>query len=127
VLLYADTITPSMQRAMDETERRRKKQMAYNAEHGITPSTIIKEVSALLGISHRAEAGETAYSEQEKAARIELLTEQMQQAARELEFEQAAKLRDEIRKLRGETVTASKKIRPGMVGSAKKSRGRARK
>ena len=51
----------------------------------------------------------------------------MRQAARELEFEQAAKLRDEIKKLRGETVTASKKIRPGMVGSAKKSRGRARK
>ena len=127
VLLYADTITPSMQRAMDETERRRKKQMAYNAEHGITPSTIIKEVSALLGISHRAEAGETAYSEQEKAARIELLTEQMQQAARELEFEQAAKLRDEIKRLMGETVTASKAVRPGMVGSAKKSRGRSRK
>ena len=84
VLLYADTVTPSMQRAMDETERRRKKQMAYNAEHGITPRTIRKEVSALLGISHRAEAGETAYSEQEKAARIEILKEQMQQAAREL-------------------------------------------
>ena len=127
VLLYADTVTPSMQRAMDETERRRKKQMAYNAEHGITPRTIRKEVSALLGISHRAEAGETAYSEQEKAARIEILKEQMQQAARELEFEEAAKLRDEIKKLMGETVTASKAVRPGMVGSAKKSRGRSRK
>ena len=127
VLLYADTVTPSMQRAMDETERRRKKQMAYNAEHGITPRTIRKEVSALLGISHRAEAGETAYSEQEKEARIALLQEQMQQAARELEFEQAAKLRDEIKKLMGETVTASKAVRPGMVGSAKKSRGRSRK
>ena len=127
VLLYADTVTPSMQRAMDETERRRKKQMAYNAEHGITPRTIRKEVSALLGISHRAEAGETAYSEQEKAARIEILKEQMQQAARELEFEEAAKLRDEIKKLMGETVTASKAVRPGMVGSAKKSLGRSRK
>ena len=127
VLLYADTVTPSMQRAMDETERRRKKQMAYNAEHGITPRTIRKEVSALLGISHRAEAGEAAYSEQEKAARIEILQEQMQQAARELEFEEAAKLRDEIKKLMGETVTVSKAVRPGMVGSAKKSRGRSRK
>ena len=127
VLLYADTVTPSMQRAMDETERRRKKQMAYNAEHGITPRTIRKEVSTLLGISHRAEAGETAYSEQEKAARIEILKEQMQQAARELEFEQAAKLRDEIKRLMGEAVTASKAVRPGMVGSAKKSRGRSRK
>ena len=127
VLLYADTVTPSMQRAMDETERRRKKQMAYNAEHGITPRTIRKEVSALLGISHKAEAGETAYSEQEKAARIEILKEQMQQAARELEFEEAAKLRDEIKKLMGEAVTASKAVRPGMVGSAKKSRGRSRK
>ena len=127
VLLYADTVTPSMQRAMDETERRRKKQMAYNAEHGITPRTIRKEVSALLSISHRAEAGEAAYSEQEKAARIEILKEQMQQAARELEFEEAAKLRDEIKKLMGETVTVSKAVRPGMVGSAKKSRGRSRK
>ena len=127
VLLYADTVTPSMQRAMDETERRRKKQMAYNAEHGITPRTIRKEVSALLGISHRAEAGETAYSEQEKAARIEILKEQMQQAARELEFEEAAKLRDEIKRLMGEAVTAAKAVRPGMVGSAKKSRGRSRK
>ena len=127
VLLYADTVTPSMQRAMDETERRRKKQMAFNAAHNITPRTIRKEVSALLGISHRAEAGETAYSEQEKAARIELLKEQMQQAARELEFEQAAKLRDEIKKLMGETVVASKHVRPGMVGSAKKSKGRSRK
>ena len=127
VLLYADAVTPSMQRAMDETERRRKKQMAYNAEHGITPRTIRKEVGALLGISHRAEAGEAAYSEQEKAARIEILKEQMQQAARELEFEEAAKLRDEIKRLMGETVTASKAVRPGMVGSAKKSRGRSRK
>ena len=127
VLLYADTVTPSMRRAMDETERRRKKQMAFNAEHGITPRTIIKEVSALLGISHKAEAGETVYSEREKEARIALLQEQMQQAARELEFEQAAKLRDEIRKLRGEAVTTSKQVRPGMVGSAKKSRGRSRK
>jgi len=101
--------------------------MAYNAEHGITPKTIIKEVSALLGISHKAEAGESTYSEQEKAARLELLQEQMQQAARELEFEQAAKLRDEIRKLRGETVTHAREVRPGMVGSAKKSRGRSRK
>ena len=73
------------------------------------------------------EAGEAACSEQEKAARIEILKEQMQQAARELEFEEAAKLRDEIKKLMGETVTASKAVRPGMVGSAKKSRGRSRK
>ena len=127
VLLYADTVTPSMQRAMDETERRRQKQMAYNAAHGITPRTIRKEVSALLGISHKAEAGETVFDQQQREERIELLQEQMRQAARELEFEQAAKLRDEIKKLRGETVTASKQVRPGMVGSAKKSRGRSRK
>ena len=78
-------------------------------------------------VRKRAEAGETVYSEQEKAARIEILKEQMQQAARELEFEEAAKLRDEIKKLMGEAVTASKAVRPGMVGSAKKSRGRSRK
>ena len=127
VLLYADTVTPSMRRAMDETERRRQKQMAYNAAHGITPRTIRKEVSALLGISHKAEAGETVFDQQQREERIELLQEQMRQAARELEFEQAAKLRDEIKKLRGETVTASRQVRPGMVGSAKKSRGRSRK
>ena len=127
VLLYADTVTPSMQRAMDETERRRQKQMAYNAAHGIVPRTIRKEVSALLGISHKAEVGETVFDQQQREERIELLQEQMRQAARELEFEQAAKLRDEIKKLRGETVTASRQVRPGMVGSAKKSRGRSRK
>ena len=54
-------------------------------------------------------------------------SEALRQAARELEFEQAAKLRDEIKKLMGETVTASKSVRPGMVGSAKKSRSRSRK
>ncbi|MBQ7278918.1 MAG: excinuclease ABC subunit UvrB [Clostridia bacterium] len=127
VILYADTITPFMRRAMDETERRRQKQMAYNKEHGIVPKTIRKEVTALLGISHKAETDAAAYQEQERAARIELLQEQMRQAARELEFEQAAKLRDEIRRLSGQTVTPNKHIRPGMVGSAKKSRGRSRK
>ena len=127
VILYADTVTPSMARAMEETERRRKKQMAYNAEHGIVPKTIVKKVADTLMISHKTK--ETVFIEdtEAKQERIALLQQQMLEAARELEFEQAAKLRDEIKRLSGEEVTSSKKVRPGMVGSQKRSRGRTRK
>ena len=127
VILYADTITPSMARAMEETERRRGKQMAYNREHGIVPKTIIKEVADTLMISHKAESPVFEEDMGKRKERIALLQQQMQQAARELEFEQAAKLRDEIKRLSGEEVAPSRKIRPGMIGSQKRSRGRTRK
>ena len=116
-----------MARAMEETERRRGIQMSYNREHGIVPKTIIKEVADTLMISHKAESPVFEEDMGKRKERIALLQQQMQQAARELEFEQAAKLRDEIKRLSGEEVAPSRKIRPGMIGSQKRSRGRTRK
>lgn len=109
VILYADTITPSMRRAMDETERRREKQDAYNKAHGITPKTVVKSVRELLEISATAEdvASEErqgrvkAMTKQEKAAEIARLEKAMKEAAKMLEFELAASLRDQIIELRG--------------------------
>ncbi|MDD4312159.1 MAG: excinuclease ABC subunit UvrB, partial [Eubacteriales bacterium] len=102
VILYADVITPSMKYAMDETDRRRTIQKAFNEEHNITPQSIKKAIRATLLITKKvAEIGDDMSAE-EKAARVKVLTEEMRAAARELEFEHAAKLRDEIRKLSGE-------------------------
>ena len=109
VVMYADTITPSMRRAIDETERRRQKQDAYNKEHGIVPKTVIKSVRDLLEISAPAdEPSQTrqgrvkAMSKQEKAAEIARLEKAMKEAAKMLEFELAATLRDQIIELRGQ-------------------------
>ena len=108
VIMYADEITPSMRSAMDETERRRTIQDAYNKEHGIVPKTIIKGVREVLEISKTAE-GETIrgrkkrkLSEQERAAEIAKLEKEMKEAAKMLEFEYAAVLRDRIIELKGE-------------------------
>ena len=109
VILYADTITPSMRRAMDETERRREKQDAYNKAHGITPKTVVKSVRELLEISATAEdvasderQGKVkAMTKQEKTAEIARLEKAMKEAAKMLEFELAASLRDQIIELRG--------------------------
>ena len=109
VILYADTITPSMRRAMDETERRREKQDAYNKAHGITPKTVVKSVRELLEISATAEDAASderqgrvkAMTKQEKAAEIARLEKAMKEAAKMLEFELAASLRDQIIELRG--------------------------
>ena len=109
VILYADTITPSMRRAMDETERRREKQDAYNKAHGITPKTVVKSVRELLDISATAEDVASderqgrvkAMTKQEKAAEIARLEKAMKEAAKMLEFELAASLRDQIIELRG--------------------------
>ena len=109
VIMYADEITPSMRAAMEETERRRGIQDAYNQEHGIVPKTIIKGVREVLEISKTAE-GETIrgrkkrkLSEQERAAEIAKLEKEMKEAAKMLEFEYAAVLRDRIIELKGET------------------------
>ena len=127
VILYADTMTGSMERAIGETQRRREKQMAYNAEHGIVPKTIQKKVYDTLFISKQNEAAPEQLSEREKQARIGLLTEQMQQAARELEFETAAKLRDQIRKLKGEGGKSKSELRPGQIGAHKRAREKTHK
>ena len=108
VIMYADEITPSMRAAIDETERRRSIQDAYNKEHGIVPKTIIKGVREVLEISKSAEE-ETGrgrkkrrLTDQERAAEIARLEKEMKEASKMLEFEYAAVLRDRIIELRGE-------------------------
>ena len=107
VIMYADTVTPSMRAAITETERRRKKQDAYNKAHGIVPQTIIKSVRDVIEISTDAgKAGRRRdgikMTESERRAEIEKLEKKMREAAKMLEFEYAAILRDQLRKLRGE-------------------------
>ncbi len=106
VIMYADTVTGSMERAIRETERRRAIQMAYNEEHGIVPKTIIKDVHEVIEISKKEDVEEKTsrkkMSKKERDELIESLTKQMKEAAKLLEFEHAAFLRDEIAKLKGE-------------------------
>lgn len=107
VIMYADTITGSMNRAITETERRRAIQMKYNEEHGIVPQTIKKKVRDLISISKKVEEDSSkiikdaeSMSAAELKAVIKELTKKMNQAAVELNFETAAKLRDEIIELK---------------------------
>ncbi|MCI5903733.1 MAG: excinuclease ABC subunit UvrB [Oscillospiraceae bacterium] len=108
VIMYADSVTKSMENAIMETERRRKLQMDYNEKHGIKPQTIIKDVRDVIEISTKAETDvKTSKSKQkqmsaaEKQALIDKLTEEMKNAAKILEFEHAAYLRDRINELKG--------------------------
>ncbi|MDO5290392.1 MAG: excinuclease ABC subunit UvrB, partial [Pseudomonadota bacterium] len=122
-ILYADRVTDSMKKAMDETERRRAKQMAYNAAHGITPRGIVKQVRDLIdGVySDKASAAapaaaartlsgaaveEAALSEKELAKELKRLEKQMLEHARNLEFEQAARVRDQLHLLKQRTLGA---------------------
>jgi len=108
VIFYADAVTDSMRRAMEETRRRREAQQAYNAEHGIEPASIIKKLdSPLLALSNLDYLEQMQIRERPDPAREESLAKraasverEMKAAARELDFERAASLRDELRKLR---------------------------
>lgn len=105
VIMYADCVTPSMERAIVETERRRKKQLEYNEEHGIVPKTIIKGVHDVIEITSRKDKGEKPIKKMSRKEREEMivrLTAEMKAAAKILEFEHAAYLRDKINKLREE-------------------------
>ena len=120
VILYADRITGSMQRAMDETERRRTKQIAHNTAHGITPTTVVRGVSDILqGVMEKTAKGRSAkrrdrdrnremaedqakFEPNNRLAVIADLEKRMREAAADLEFEEAARLRDEIKTLSGE-------------------------
>ncbi len=104
VIMYADSVTDSMERAITETERRRSIQMKYNEEHGIVPKTIIKKVSDIIEISSKKDEklrGKTKMSKAEREKLIAQLTKEMKAAAKLLEFEHAAYLRDKIKELQG--------------------------
>jgi len=115
VVMYADDVTGSMQRAINETNRRRAMQSAFNAEHGIDPQTIRKKVTDILELLQASDAPAVERRRREVAARhsmglpvddlqrlIQSLEEEMREAARELRFEYAARLRDEVNELRRE-------------------------
>jgi excinuclease ABC subunit B len=107
VYLYADQITPAMQKAIDETARRRELQLKYNKEHGITPQTIVKAIRSSLEseVKARHTVRETIRAatedEVDRTELVKLLEEEMLQAARNLEFERAAQLRDKIQEIKG--------------------------
>jgi excinuclease ABC subunit B len=120
-ILYADTVTRSMQAAIEETDRRRQKQVEYNAEHGITPQSVVRAVMDIMEgardepAAARAAAGKgrrvadraedyATLDPAKLAARLKALEQQMYQHARDLEFEDAARIRDEIRKIREATL-----------------------
>ena len=102
MIMYADTITRSMRGAIDETNRRRAIQMAYNEQNGITPRSVEKKVADIIEIGKKTKGGEKKekLTPVERAKLIEKLTEEMKEASRMLEFEKAAFLRDRIRDLR---------------------------
>jgi excinuclease ABC subunit B len=108
VILYADAVTPSMARAMEETQRRRKKQLAYNRKYGITPESIVKSIREIRGSVYDADyapipsAEETAPaygSLEDLRAKIRALTREMRERAARLEFEKAAEIRDQLKEL----------------------------
>ncbi|MBR2410493.1 MAG: excinuclease ABC subunit UvrB [Clostridia bacterium] len=105
VIMYADEITPSMERAISETFRRREKQQKFNEEHGIVPQTIVKGVGEIIRISDSHKAARKAngmkLSKREKELLINQLTKEMKAAAKLLDFENAAFLRDKIKELQG--------------------------
>lgn len=116
VILYADRITDSMKRALGETARRREKQQKFNAEHGITPQTIKRDVADILqelcekeGVDKLPQGKEKDLLVSEKKLKdtIAKLTRQMRKAAEDLEFEQAAKIRDEIKRLENSALSLS--------------------
>ncbi len=103
VIMYADQVTPSMERAISETNRRRSIQMAYNEAHGIVPKTIVKDVRDVIEITAKTKKSDKPLKRLTKAERlqmIEMMTREMKNAAQLLEFEHAAYLRDEIEKLK---------------------------
>ncbi len=114
-ILYADRMTGSMQRAIDETDRRRERQDLHNKKHGIKPATIIKQVADIMEASHplpkraRGKAAEEAamyasMTPEQLLKRAAKLEKRMLKHARDLEFEEAARLRDEIQRIRADSL-----------------------
>ena len=128
--MYADRVTRSMKAAMDETERRRNKQIAYNEEHSITPATIKKNIVDMRSLAgfrtemggHQEPLADGAMAPEEVPKRIAELKEAMFAAAQDLDFERAAELRDQVRRLQegalgiGAAPAASSPSRKGSPG-----------
>ncbi len=100
--MYADTVTDSMRSAIDETNRRRKLQTAFNEKHGIVPKTIIKDVREIIEATAAPTVPTGKVDKKDKKKVIASLTEQMREAAKNLQFERAALLRDKIQELKDE-------------------------
>jgi excinuclease ABC subunit B len=132
VILYADTMTESMQQAIDETARRRELQLAYNAEHGITPTTIRKEIRSGIEAESQARAraqavvGNAEEKAQQQAELLEQLEADMLQAAAELDFERAAQLRDQIANLRDGTPARGSRSSGGRGRRGRRPGGQSR-
>jgi len=129
VYLYADVVTPAMQEAIDETNRRREKQLAFNAEHGITPQTIKKQIRRGIELELRARKtareviaeGEEEFDVQQMIAEME---KQMLEAAESLEFEKAAELRDRVKQLKdAPDMATSGRFASKRIGRAKPKPG----
>jgi excinuclease ABC subunit B len=136
VILYADRMTGSMERALNETNRRREKQEAYNLEHGITPTTIKRNIGDI--IAHVASKDQVTVPIDEDRphmvghnlrAYIEELEKKMRKAASELEFEEAGRLRDEIRALEAEELglPADDRVLPPAMGRSNEGKPGTRK
>jgi excinuclease ABC subunit B len=136
--LYADEVTDAMQAAMEETERRRQKQLAFNEEHGIKPETIRKAIRQGIELelrAHRTAKQVVADTEDEfeVSELIAQLEKEMLEAAENLQFEKAASLRDRLKELKESPQTgkvkrsdAEPKAKPGTPGAKKKGRGKKR-
>ena len=111
-ILYADKMTDSMKRAIEETERRRAKQQAYNLEHGITPKSVKKEVKDIIDGVYRSDGPSIAHlaetvgsmSEKELSSEIKKLEKQMFEFAKNLDFEKAAAVRDRLAELKAQVI-----------------------
>jgi excinuclease ABC subunit B len=135
VILYADEMTGSMQRAIDETSRRRRLQEEYNAAHGIVPETIVKSIEQVMLQTAVADSREEqpedglprnlpeAMAEMDRDEMIGRLEKEMLEAAEKLEFELAATLRDRILEMRADSVVGARRVRRRRAGSARRRRG----